>query len=490
MPVRIAIDVGTSGGKIHYGCRDGDDLTIDEAYRFETRTREVEGRVVWDIDHLLSEVVTGLELVQESTSDTIASVGIDTTAGDFGLIADGELIRNPYCYLDTSLYSKNDEVLTRISREEAFQITGYNGIPGSIYYQYHSEPELFERADQLLTLPQLLSFELGAKPSGEETFATTLRISDARTRDWASELIEVLELPTDVLPELHPPGTKVGTLSPSVSDQFDSEADILLTPSHDTAAAMAAVPFEQDSRGFLATGSWVIPGLELPEPVITENAFERAGSNELSVGGAIRFLQNVPGFSLLEHCRETWEVEGGIYEHDELLEAVRSAAPYGPLIDPADELFFRGHMEGNVVDKIQQYCRETGQTPPEREGEIARCVSVCLAARSAIVLESLIGAAETHTERIHLIGGGVRNPVFCQMVASAAGLPVKAGPVEATAVGNLLSQMNAGGDIESYEAGRDLIEANVDFDHYEPADHGEWNDVIGRMYSLVRSRET
>jgi len=490
MPVRVAIDVGTSGGKIHYGRRDGDDLTIEEAYRFETRTREVKGRVVWDIDHLLSEIVTGLELAQGSTSDTIASVGIDTTAGDFGLIEGGELIRNPYCYLDTSLDSKNDEVLERISREEAFRKTGYNGIPGSIYYQYHSEPELFERADQLLMLPQLLSFGLGAEPSGEETFATTLRISDARTRDWASELIESLELPTDVLPELQPPGTKVGTLSPSVSDEFDGEPDILLTPSHDTAAAMAAVPFEQGSRGFLATGSWVIPGLELPEPVITENAFERAGSNELSVGGAIRFLRNVPGFSLLEHCRDTWEANGGTYEYDELLEAVRSAAPYGPLIDPADQLFFKGHMEGNVLDKVEQYCRETGQTPPEGEGEIARCVMESLAARSAIVLESLIGAAETHTKRIHLIGGGVRNPVFCQMVASAAGLPVKAGPVEATAIGNLLSQMNAGGDIESYEAGRDLIEANVDFDHYEPGDHGEWNDVIGRMYALVRSRET
>ena len=484
----VAIDIGSTGGKIHYGYRDADDLFVEEIYRFDTKITQENGRLVWDIDYIVDEIVTGIETVYEQ-GKSIGSIGIDTTALDFGLIKDGDLIQKPYFYLDSSLKSKEKEILDEISRKEIFEITGYHGVPNSIYYQYHSNPQLFEEADMLLMLPQLLSFELGAEPIGEETYSTTLMVSDARTRDWAPELLDILDLPRDILPDLKPPGTTIGSFDSSLSKRIDEDPDILLPPSHDTASAMAALPFDQDARGFLCTGSWFIPGIELEEPVISKDAFEAPSSNELSVDGAIRYLLNIPGFSLLEHCRKTWQAEGGAYEYDQLLAAVQESEPYGPLIDPADDLFFKAQTEGNVIERIDRYCQQTDQEPPEGKGEITRCLLESLAARSAVVLESLCSVSETHTERIHIAGGGVRNTVFCQMAASVTGLPVKAGPIEATAIGNLISQLIAQNEIESYEEGRRLIRESTDFDYYEPRNQAKWSKVVRRMKDLSRNTE-
>ncbi|WP_165874911.1 rhamnulokinase [Natrarchaeobius oligotrophus] len=483
MSSRVAIDIGSSTGKIYHG-RLGGELDVTEAYRFETSPTEVDGRLIWDVEYLTAEIVAGLESVIEEAG-SVSSIAIDTTAGDFGLLEDGELQSDPYCYLDQSLYSKEDELLERVPRREIFRRTGHHGVPNSYYYQFHEDPESFERADELVMLPQLLSWKLGAEPVGETSFGVTLRAMDIRTGEWATDLLSELDLPTDVLPELADAGTQIGSVDPSLSESFSGETDIYLAPSHDTSAAMAAIPFEPGSPGFLCTGSWFIPGLELAEPVIDDAAFDVPSSNELSVGGRIRYIRNMPGFSLLEHCRDTWCQTGGRYGYDELIAGARDAEPFRSIVDPLDGLFFEAQAEGGVVEAIETYCADTDQPVPETEGEITRCLLESLAIRTALVLERLMAAAETYTDRLHLVGGGVENELFCQLVASATGLEVKAGPTEATAIGNLLSQCNASGEIESYEEGREIVDENVDFDYYEPRNTSEWDDALERTVAEI-----
>lgn len=484
MSIHVAIDVGSSSGKIYYGWCDGETLHFEGAHRFDEITTRQNNRLVWNIDHILSEISTGLQTV-ESEAGSIDSLAIDTTAGDFGFVRDDKLITDPYFFYDDSLHSMEDELLKSISRREIFEQTGHPGIPNSLYYQYYSNTEMNESTDSLVMIPQLLSSELGADLASEETYAMTLRILDARTRDWAEDLIEILDLSMDILPDLAAPGRKIGSIDPPYADKLDSDPDILLAPSHDTASAMAALPLVDGTRAFLSTGSWIIPGLELKEPIITDKAFEIGAANELSVGGKIRFLQNIPGFALLEDCRETWSDKGKLYAYEDLLAAVDETEPHGPLIDPLDDRFFDALGEGGVINKIREYCDATGQQIPTGEGEITRCLLESLATRSAIAIEDLGVVAEGHARRLHVVGGGVRNKIFCQMMASALGHPVEAGPVEATAIGNVISQMVAAGEIASYERGRRLVEMNVDLDRYEPRNWEAWDETVTRMRQLI-----
>lgn len=482
-PVRVAVDVGSSGCKMQYARRDGTTLQFDTAYRFGGITTTSGDRMVWDIDNIVSEIVDGLRAIK-ADAGRIDSLAIDATALGFGFVRDNHLLDDPYFYLDPSLYSMETEILERISRREVFRQTGHRSLPNPYYYLFHSEAELFEAADSIVPVPQILSMELGAEQTCEETYAMTLYMFDARSRDWSDALLDGLALPTEPLPEASPPGQHVGTVSAPHADRLSSEPDIFLPPSHDTASAMAALPLLDEYRTFLATGSWFIPGLELGEPIVSDRAFEVGASNELSVDGKIRFLRNMPGFSLLEHCRETWKEAGLRYEYEDLLAAVEQTEPRGPLIDPFDDLFFQAQREGGVVSTVRRYAEKTGQTPPEGEGELTRCLLESLAARSATVIEALDSAAPGRVRRIHLCGGGVRNEIFCQMVASASGRPVKAGPVEATAIGNGLSQMVAAGEIPSYRRARELIDSTVDFDRYEPQDRHAWTDTVERMRQL------
>jgi rhamnulokinase len=483
-PVRVAIDVGSSGGKMHFAWREGDDIHFEEAHRFEAIHTEKNGRVVWNIDHIVEEIGEGLRRIENDT-DRIDSIGIDATALGFGFVKDGELLGDPYFYLDQSLYSMESEIRQLISQREVFEHTGHPSLPNPYYYQCQNHPEMVKEADEIITIPGILSSKLGASPTCEETYAMTLYIFEARGREWADELVEKLNLPTELLPETVSPGEKIGAVGPTYVDELESNPDIVLPPGHDTASAMAALPLIDGNRTFLATGSWFIPGLELPEPVVTDAAFEANVSNELSVDGKIRFLRNMPGFSLLEHCREKWKAAGERYEYDDLLSAVAESEPYGPLIDPLDDLFFQAQRTGEVIEAIEQYCNQTGQNPPETKGEITRCLLESLAARSAVVIETLNNIVSGQVNQIHLCGGGVRNEQFCEMVASASGHPVKSGPIEATAIGNALAQMISGGEIKSHTEARRLINSNIDFDLYKPHNRREWSKAMDRFQELI-----
>jgi rhamnulokinase len=487
MSVALAIDVGSSTVTLQAGMIENGRLSIEAVHRFPNRTVNVDGRHVWDMDALVEGIVTGLERA-EAQVGAVDTLAIDSTAGDFGLLADDELLYEPYFYRDPDLWSTMDELAERMPDVEMFLETGYHGAPGPYHYQTRRHGDAFERADTLVGLPQLLCSELGGEPITEESFATTLRVFDIRSRSWATNLLDRLDLPSDVLPRVEPAGASVGTVDEGVAPNVESDPTIVLPPSHDTASAVGALPLSAANNAFLCTGSWFIPGLELSEPVVTEDAYHTPASNEVGVDGNVRFLHNIPGFSLLEHCRSRWESEGRTSEYEPLLAAAEEVGPDDPLIDVDAAVFMDAQFDGGVEDAIESYCERTDQPVPREEGAITSCLLTSLAAKSAVIVEDLLDLVGTEVERVHLGGGGVRNELFCRRFAAAVGLPVHAGPTEATAIGNVLSQLQYAGEIDDFAEGREYVEATADMAVYEPANENEdgetWMDITERLRAL------
>jgi rhamnulokinase len=483
MPVAVAVDVGSSAVKLQVGTIEDGRLSVETIHQFPNRTTDQDGRHVWDVEALVEGIVAGLERT-EAQVGPIDTLAIDSTAVDFGLLADGELLYDPYFYRDPDLWSTMDDLAERVPEVEMFLETGYLGAPGPYHYQTLRHNSAFERADTLVGLPQLLSYELGGDPVVEESFATTLRVFDIRSRSWATDLLERLDLPGDVLPQVEPAGTPVGTVGDDVAPDTESEPTIVLPPSHDTASAVGALPLTAANNAFLCTGSWFIPGLELPDPVVTEEAYHTPASNEVGVEGSVRFLHNIPGFSLLEHCRSSWEAQGRTVEYESLLAAAGEVDPDGPLIDVDADAFMDAQFEGGVEEAIESYCRRTDQPIPEGEAAVTSCILTSLAAKSAVVLEDLLDLVGTTVERVHLGGGGVRNELFCRRFASAIGMPVHAGPAEATAIGNVLSQLKYTGDVEDFEDGRGYVKATAEMTTYEPTDEETCTDVTEQLRAL------
>jgi len=478
MERRLAIDVGSSGVKMYAGGIDGGRLRFEQIARMDNATEWQDGRHVWNVPRLTDRLHEEIERAVRRY-DAVASVGIDATALDFGLLADGELVRNPYFYRDPSLWSATDAVTDRCSARDSFHLTGYNGPPGPVYYQLQESPEAFERADTLVPLPGLLGQRLGGEAATETSYAMTLRLLDIRSRDWADDLIDALGFPRELLDDPVPPGTAVGSV-----DGVDGEPEILLPASHDTASAVGALPLTPDNNAFLCTGSWFIPGLELPEPIVTDRVFDAGGSNEVGVEGTVRFLRNLPGFSLLEHCRDRWRETDATHEYEPLLGRVAELPVEGPVVDIRDDAFVGAQFDGDVEARVRDYCERTGQQPPEDEFETTRCLLVSLAVGAALVVDRLLELADEDVDRIHLGGGGARNELFCSMFASAVGRPVAAGPTEATALGNVLYQLRSGGEITDFEAGRRLVTDRFSLTTYEPDDASTWAALRERVREL------
>jgi rhamnulokinase len=479
MSYRLAIDIGSSSVKIHAGEYDSGELAFQEVARLDNGTTWEENRHVWDVQ-TLTESLRDAIVEAVGRYDDVDSIGIDATALDFGLLADGELLRNPYFYRDPSLWSTTEKVAERCSERLAFQLTGYNMSRGPMHFQVQAAPEVFEQADTAIPLPQLLSYELGASQSTEKSYAMTLQMFDIQSQTWADELISAIGFPRDILSDPLPPGTVIGSVNTTDTD-LDDGPDIILPPSHDTASAVGGLPLSESNNAFLCTGSWFIPGLEVTEPIVTDEVFDIGGSNEIGVEGTTRFLRNLPGFSLLELCRDQWKAKGKTYEYDRLLKGAAQIGTDTPLIDTRDDLFVEAQFEGNVRERIRTYCERTNQQPPADEFEVTACILMSLVANTAIVLDQLIDIADETVERVHLAGGGVRNELFCQLFASAIDRPVHAGPTEATALGNLFVQMRTAGEINGIEEGREIVSKQFEITEYKPKNQREWTKVRDRL---------
>ncbi len=466
--VRVAaVDLGATSGRVMVGVVGPGRLELNEVHRFPNApVRAPDGTLRWDWEHLVDEVLGGLVL-----AGPVDSIGIDTWAVDHGLLdRSGSLLGAPFSYRDARGERGVERVRRVLGAAEHYAVTGIQHLTFNTVFQLAADDRLDDAATMLL-LPDLLAWHLTGQLGAEVTNASTTALLDARSRAWSTELAERVGIPPSLLPPLHGPGEVLGGLLPEVAARSGQRpgVPVVAVGSHDTASAVAAVPFEPGRQGaYISSGTWSLVGVELDAPVLTEAAREANFTNEAGVDGTVRFLRNVAGLWLLSQALETWG-EGDVVT---LVAAAEEVPAGGPVVDvDAREFLPPGDMEA----RIRGACERTGQRPPEGRAAVVRCIldSLALAHRRAV--RDAARLAGRDVEVVHLVGGGSRNGLLCRLTADACGVPVVAGPVEATATGNVLVQARALGlDLPDLVAMRALVRDALPVTHHEPGGDASW----------------
>jgi rhamnulokinase len=485
MTTIVAVDLGAQSGRVALGRFDGERLSVEDVHRFPNVPVRTRGTLQWDILRLYDGVLEGLRLAGANGSE-IDSVGVDSWAVDFGLLdRRGRLIQNPGHYRDSRRAGAVDGVLARVPGRELYERTGIQLIPINTIFELAAmaddEDPALGIAEDLLLIPDLVHYWLAGTRVSEFTNATTTQCFDPRERAWAVDLLERLDIPGRIFPEVVQAGTVLGPLSPDVVEETGLEgARVIATATHDTAAAVAAIPFGQAGDAYISAGTWSLVGIEVEEPIIGDNTFAANLTNEGGVAGRTRLLRNVTGLWLLHECRRVWL--SGNTEFDELVELARGAPPLRSLIDVDDPLFA---APGDMPRRVRDFCEMTGQSQPEDRGALVRCVLESIALKHQQALELLREAAGARPAAVHIVGGGSRNDLFCQMTADATELPVLAGPAEATEVGNLLVQAMGLGELASLDEARDVVRSSFRPSVYEPSESKAWREARQRLQQIA-----
>jgi len=477
----LAVDLGASSGRTIVGTLEDGKLSLKEINRFWNGPTEINGTLFWDFVHLFRSVWDGIEMARREFGDDLVSMGIDTWGVDFGLIdVDGKLIGNPVNYRDPRTRGMFEKTFEIVPKEEVFEHTGVQFMELNTLYQLMSlklaDSAQYKMADKLLFSPDLLGYWFTGHMVANRTIASTSQFYDPSTNDWSYELLEKLGLRTDLFPELVDPGTKIGELE---------GLSVISVGSHDTASAFAAVPVRPGVRtAFLSSGTWSLLGTELSEPIINADVLENNFTNEVGVAGTVRFLRNLSGLWIIQEMRRNWHLKGYDYSWNEMAEMALLSKPFEFFIDPSDESFL---APGDMAERIKEYCTRTGQPVPEKPGQILRAAYEGLAMLYADTFDKLETLCETEFEVLRIVGGGCRDKTLNQFAANATGRKVITGPFEATAIGNLIVQMLAVGDIASLEEGRSLIRESFanESEEYLPQDETaawrkameKWNEI-------------
>jgi rhamnulokinase len=446
VPTFAAVDIGASGGRVMRGTVDADGpIRLEAVHRFANGVAERDGHLRWDIRNLHTEVLVGLARIPDATS-----IGIDTWAVDYGLLDDdGTLLADPVAYRDDRTAPVIGAVHDRVPPEELYATNGLQFLPFNTLYQLAAD-DLVDRAAHAVLLPDLLAHWLTGELRTELTNASTTGLLDVRTQQWSGDLLDRLGLPHDLLPPIEAPGEVRGATA--------NGTPVVTVGSHDTASAVVGVPATTDRFAYIASGTWSLVGLELAAPVLTEDARTADFTNEVGVDGRTRFLRNVGGLWLLQECLREWH-RGDL---DELLVVAGELPPGGPIIDVDHPAFIApGGMQARIVAHAGR---------PLDQPATVRCILDSLAAGYARTLAQAAALAGRTIDVVHVVGGGSQNRLLCQLTADATGLPVLAGPVEATALGNVLVQARAAGCLPtSLEAIREQVAATTPLRRYQPS---------------------
>jgi rhamnulokinase len=451
----LAVDLGAESGRVIVGILDDDRISLEEVHRFPNLQ-------VRTINH--------------------AQWGIDTWGVDFGMVGkSGTLLANPYCYRDPRTNGMMEEVFRKIPREEIYTSTGIQFMQINSLYQLYAaslnEKELFAQCATLLFMSDLFNYFLTGEKVSEYTIASTSQLLNARKRTWDENIFRKLGLPMSIMAPLIQPGSIVGKLLPEIASTtgYKKEIDVVAVGCHDTASAVAAIPGRRGNWAFVSSGTWSVVGIESDQPLINKDTLENDFTNEGGVGGKIRFLRNVTGLWLLQECRKSWKKRGRACDYDELVTIASTTQGFKYMIDPDDISFLN---PPDMPEAITAYCRRISQPVPENAGEFVRCILESLAMKYKDVLEKIISITKQAIETIHIVGGGSQNAMLNQFTADATGIPVEAGPVEATALGNILVQAIAKGRIASIEEGRVMVARSFPITRYDPMDTLKWNEYF------------
>lgn len=465
----LSFDFGASSGRAVLGTFDGETLDLQEIHRFQNDPVTVNGTMYWDILRLFFEVKQAL--IKSKAYGALDGIGVDTWGVDFGLLdADGRLLENPVHYRDARTAGMLEKAFEYLPKSEFYSITGNQFMEINTAFQLLSlretRPALLERAETLLLMPDLFNFMLTGKKCTEYSIASTSQLLDAKQRVWSKQVISALGLPERLFIEIVPTATKVGTLQPDLCEELGlTPAEVIAVAGHDTQCAMASVPTDKEDFLFLSCGTWSLLGTELSAPIINSTAENCNVTNEGGYAGKASFLKNIIGLWLIQETRRQWQKEGENLSFAEMETLARAATPYRSFIDPDAPEFVPA---GNIPRRVQEYCQKTGQPVPETKGEILRCIydSLSLKYRYAV------GQIETCTEKqydvLHIVGGGVKDTLLCQLTADAIGKSVVAGPVEATVYGNLVLQLLALGAVQDLKEAREIVRRSDKVNTFTP----------------------
>ncbi|MFM7077412.1 MAG: rhamnulokinase family protein [Planctomycetaceae bacterium] len=485
--VALAVDLGASGGRVVAGSFDGRLLELDEVHRFENAPVPFGGTLVWDVVRLWQEVLHGLRLAGGRYGGAVTSVGVDTWGVDFSFLgADGALLANPVCYRDARTRGMLAAAEQTVPRAEMFEATGLQFMEINSLFQLlalsRGGSTVLGAAERMLLIPDIFHWLLSGVASNERTNATTTQCYDPRGGDWAFPMLERFGLPRRIFGGLIDPGTDLGPLRPEVAAETGLSATRVVVPgTHDTASAVAAVPAAEPPSArpdwcYVSLGTWALVGAELDRPLVSEACRARNFTNEGGIGGTTRLLKNVCGLWLVQQCRAAWQRAGREWSWDQLTSLAAEAPPLATLVDPDDPSLV---APADMPEAIRALARRAGEPVPESTGAVVRAALESVAAAIARTLGELDALVGRRIGRIHVVGGGVKNRLLCQLIADAADRPVLAGPVEATAVGNLLVQLLARGGAVDLRAVRAVVRDTFEIARYEPRDAARWRQRTG-----------
>jgi rhamnulokinase len=485
----VAIDLGASSGRVLLGRWDGARFDLGEVHRFANGPVATLGHLHWDVLSIWAEIKSGLARSVAGGTDELAGLGLDTWGVDYALLdRDGRLLGNPYHYRDRRTDGAMELAFQRVPRSAIYGATGVQPMQINTLFQLLSmvragDPQL-DAARMLLPMPNLFTYWLSGRPVAEYTHATTTQCLEARGRRWAVELLDKLCIPTAIFPPLVEPGTILGPVLPEVATEIGmtGSVPVIAVGCHDTASAVAAIPGLDACSAYISSGTWSLMGVEVAGPVITERSLAAGFTNEGGVGGTTRLLRNIPGLWPVQECLRQWQREGSDYGWDELVDQAERAEPFGCLIDPDEPDLLN---PADMPAAIRALCLRTGQEPPETVGAVVRCCLESLALRYRATMDDLQEVVGGRMEVVRIVGGGSQNRLLCQLAADACGVPVVAGPVEATALGNLMMQAIATGDLDDVNAGRAAVAASVSLRTYEPRPGAAWEENLARLQSLA-----
>lgn len=479
----LAFDLGAESGRAVLGILQDERITLEVIHRFRTEGLIMLGTRQWDLARIYEEMCTGLALCARNHGPELDGIGVDTWGVDFGLIArDGAVLGNPVHYRDKRNDGMMDHAFGMVPRAEIYAATGIQFLPFNTVYQLLSltkaKSPLLEVGKTLLMMGDLFGYLLSGVRACEYTNASTSQLLDPKTRKWNEDLIQRLGLPRHLLLDPTPPGTVLGPILPELAAQtgISPETPVIAPATHDTGAAVAAVPVagETGDWAYLSSGTWSLLGAELDEPHVSERSLAEDFTNEGGVGGKIRFLKNIFGLWLVQECRRTWQREGQTVDYAAMTAEADASPAFVSLIDLDDPRLLAPE---NMPETIQTLCRESGQPVPESRGAIVRCALESLALKYRQTLRAMDQTLGRTTERLHIIGGGVQNRLLCQMTADACGIPVVAGPIEATALGNIGVQAMAVGALDNLAAMRHVIARSIELEHFTPENTAPWEKL-------------
>ncbi len=482
----LAFDFGASSGRAILGTYDGERIQMEEIHRFTNDPVTVAGVFHWDVLRLFHEIKQGItKAVHAGGFDAI---GIDTWGVDFGLLdKKGHLLNNPVHYRDSRTVGMMDKVFDIIPREELYGRTGIQFASLNTIFQLmalrENQPEVLEQADKLLLMPDLFAYLLTGEMRAEYTNVSTTQCLDPVTGDWAYDLLERLGIPSRLFPPIIDAGEQYGLLSDEICEELGApKVPVIAVATHDTGSAVVSVPSSEKDFIFISCGTWSLFGTELQQPVINDTSFKFNVTNEGGYGRTTRFLKNIMGLWLIQESRRQWIREGFEVSYGDLEQEALACEPFRCFINPDADDFV---APGNLPKRVQDYCRRTGQYVPQSRGEIMRCIYESLAMKYRYTFRAIHAVTGLDYKTIHMIGGGTKDRLLCQMAADACNTHVIAGPIEATATGNIAVQLIALGEINDLAEARRVIAASEAPKYYEPQNAAAYDEAYSRFEALL-----